>query len=349
MRRSGFLPHAYSFCRSYYLQNRFPNEIPVVNLGEVPSGGYLKRLVPLVRALSRIRNCEIDLADGPVIKYGFGLDCAMLARCVAGGVPLVYEVGDLRVRTGDRSLFGRFFHRIEQSVLRHAALLVTTAPAFVTEHFVKSVPGVDRKAIVIENRIPSDFPVRRPAVRVWNKTRRRINLGIIGFLRYPKATLPFVSEVARRPDSYCLSIHGDGPMSADLRDIAARSSNISFFGPFRNPDDLDSIYSDIDLSYVVYDNENINVRLAIPNKFYESLFFCKPLIVAEGTELAERVLGLNVGVAVDPQKDGFCIDLLDRLSLGQVADWSHACFSVPAEQIIEDENEFLRALNSLWG
>jgi succinoglycan biosynthesis protein ExoL len=349
IRKGGFEPHVYAFCRCYDTCNTFPSGVPVIDVGKVQSGSYLKRMLPLFRAARVIRDREKHATQSPVIRYGFGLDCALLARFAARDVPLVYEVGDLRVDGSRRNVLDRLFYRIEQSVLRQAALLVTTAPAFINEHFTRSVPGAERKSIVIENKIPSNFPFRRPLIELSAKVMRPIRLGIIGFLRYPQATLPFVSEVAKRRDSYTLKIHGDGPISGDLQKIAARSSNISFCGPFRNPDDLESIYSNVDLSYVVYDNREVNVRLAIPNKLYESLFFCKPLIVAAGTELAQRVLALNVGVAVDPREEGFCVSLLDSLSLAQVGEWAHACSSVPSSRIIEDDSEFVRALNSLSG
>ena len=51
-----------------------------------------------------------------------------------------------------------------------------------------------------------------------------------------------------------------------------------------NPDDLERIYGSIDLNYVVYGGDpksEIGVRLAIPNKLYESIFFQVPLVCRE--------------------------------------------------------------------
>ena len=51
--------------------------------------------------------------------------------------------------------------------------------------------------------------------------------------------------------------------------------------------------------YAVYDNQKRNVGVAIPNRLYEAIFCELPIIVSKGTYLADYVLSLGVGLAID--------------------------------------------------
>src|SRR5690606_36062673 len=115
-------------------------------------------------------------------------------------------------------------------------------------------------------------------------------------------------------------------------------------GPFRNPDDLGKIYDNLDVSYFVYDNTETNVRLAIPNKLYESMYFGVPGIVAASTTLAERVQQLGVGFVVDPSKGDFVGRWLETVSIDDIKGAAERCLMVPKDELVEDDENLLRAL-----
>ncbi len=69
----------------------------------------------------------------------------------------------------------------------------------------------------------------------------------------------------------------------------------SFNGAFKNPDDLERIYSENNINFVVYDNSQENERIAMPNKYYESGFFNIPIVCAENTYVGKRVLEEDMG------------------------------------------------------
>src|SRR5690606_6294601 len=74
--------------------------------------------------------------------------------------------------------------------------------------------------------------------------------------------------------------------------------NIYFHGKFQSPKDLDKIYSAIDINIVCYDTQSENVKIAEPNKFYESIYFNKPIVVSRDTFLEKRVKALNTGFSI---------------------------------------------------
>jgi hypothetical protein len=93
--------------------------------------------------------------------------------------------------------------------------------------------------------------------------------------------------------------------------------NIFYHGAFKNPDDLEKVYSENNLNFVAYDNKLDNEKVAMPNKFYESGYFNVPIICSKDTFVGERVLQLNIGWVIDPTKEGInCF--LKNLSLNEI-------------------------------
>ena len=54
----------------------------------------------------------------------------------------------------------------------------------------------------------------------------------------------------------------------------------------------------MDLIWSVYDTSLQNVRIAMPNKFYEAILSRIPIVVAENTYLANRVYKAGIGICV---------------------------------------------------
>ena len=71
--------------------------------------------------------------------------------------------------------------------------------------------------------------------------------------------------------------------------------NVEYQGPFSNPDELEKVYKSIDVNFMVCDTQIQNVRVALPNKLYESIFFTTPILAAEGTQFGEEVLARGLG------------------------------------------------------
>ena len=89
--------------------------------------------------------------------------------------------------------------------------------------------------------------------------------------------------------------------------------NVHFHGRFKNPDELPSVYSQIDVVISTYDVENINVQYAEPNKLYESIYYRTPIVVSKGTFLAKQVERFHSGYSVDVSKDENIISLVHQI------------------------------------
>lgn len=331
---AGYDVTVYTFRRGFYEVNKYPQGAQVIDLGELALGKYVRRIPRLLQAVHTIRESEGSIASAPSGVWAFGLDSAFIAK-MAVRASTVYEVGDLRNPEPGRSVRSRLIAAAENWMLHHTSMLVVTSEGFL-EYYRKLRPGVDRVALVIENKLPSgtfaEASGRPDPVRVVGPIR----IGIVGFLRYPRTTLALLAAVERLGPAYELHVYGDGPLRAQVEEFARRCPNVHYYGPFRAPHDLPGIYSNIHVNYVVYDNDDLNVRLALPNKLYESLYFGVPLVVADHTTVAKRVRNVGGGFVVDPSEQDFALRFLRDLVPEAVANASRRALDVPTHSLIED-------------
>lgn len=340
---AGFEVTVYAFSRGYYRENGFPAGADLVDIGSVEDGAYFRRIPVLLQAIRRIRRAEVNAVRKAVITYAFGLDNALIALQAALGHSLVYEVGDIRNPEPDRTPVTRLLWRIERHVVRKAALLVVTSPPFLSDYYAEMLQGFNVPSLVIENRIPENLVpgIRRPA---FSPVRRPLRLGVIGLLRYEATLSPLLEWVGARPAEYELHIHGDGPLKDLVLRRAEVHSNIRYHGSFRNPEDLASVFGNVDACYCVYDTRDRNVRLALPNKLFEAPFFGVPLIVAEHTALARRVKDLGIGIAVDPLTPTFLDDLPELLSARRLDEMKARALALPTDTLTEGPARLVEAL-----
>ncbi|MAU15665.1 MAG: hypothetical protein CMH46_09015 [Muricauda sp.] len=124
----------------------------------------------------------------------------------------------------------------------------------------------------------------------------KIHIAYVGAFRYAEIIDNLLNVVKNSPHLN-LNFYGDGSskITVKMKQYAQQYSNITFNGAFKNPDDLQKIYENNNVNFVVYDNRLENERVAMPNKFYESGFFNVPIICATGTYVGKRALELQMG------------------------------------------------------
>lgn len=340
----GMKVRVYAFGRGFYPANAYAKGIEVVHLGTLESRQYVRRLPQLVRAARTIAKLEVSESTRPALQYAFGLDSTIITSLAfKKSVPLVYEVGDIRNPDRNHSIFSRLVYAFEKTIVRRATTVVVTAPAFLEEYYSKMQPSVGDKGFVVENKLPADFAglAARPGRASFHQP---IRLGFVGAFRYADSLIPLVDAVSERLGTYELHLYGDGPLRDVLQARVRRAENLFYHGPFKNPDDLGRIYGAIDINYVVYDNKDPNVRMALPNKLYESIYFGKPIVVAANTQLAKRVDELGIGFVVDPRQKGFAESFLDALSFGELAERASNALALPVSHAVQNDKEVVSRL-----
>ena len=132
----------------------------------------------------------------------------------------------------------------------------------------------------------------------------RIRIAYVGAFRYNDIIKDLI-EIVISDRSITLNFHGDGyPETLSMIKRASNeNSNIFFHGAFKNPDDLQGIYSENNLNFVVYQNTLENEQVAMPNKYYESGFFNVPIVCASNTYVGRRSVENGIGWMVDTDQD----------------------------------------------
>lgn len=313
------------FQRQYYNENGFPDEVPLMRLGQLADGRYLKRLGNLVGAMGALRKGRASQN----VFYAFGLDCYLMAR-LAGFPRGVIEIGDLRAVDA-----GYLVRGLESWVINDAKAVVVTSPRFHEYYFGRDSRMSSEKGFIIENKVPIQLSNQRPASALFF-SNRRLRIGLVGLLRYRKPIELLLGFVKKHSTLVELHCYGDGPFKVLVQESVGE--NITYHGSFKSPEDLPRIYANIDLNYVVYDVESENVRLALPNKLYESAFFGVPILCAAETALGKVAEEWGIGRPV-PITDSY---LFERALLSANKIWiqnaSQAALKVSTDNLVENDS-----------
>lgn len=324
---STFFPvRIFAFNRGYYEKNFFPKSFPYISLGKINDRNYLKRVYKLIYAISKVRKNLPPNKD--LVFYAFSLDCVITAK-LAGIKNGYLEVSDLIMSKG----IGKFAWILEKIITRDVLGLVLTSKAFYSDYYRYRLNLPSKKVYIIDNKVDKTLANIRPKLKEINK--ERIVIGLIGLLRYEKPIRLLISLVKRKPEKLILECFGDGPSRYLIENNACE--NIRYNGSFQNPDKIPEIYSKIDINYAVYDNSLLNVRLALPNKLFESAFFGVPIVCCDSTFVGKIAKNWGIGdtVRIKNQKL-FEEDIIKITNINWLIQASKRCFSIPSSFLIDD-------------
>ena len=172
-----------------------------------------------------------------------------------------------------------------------------------------------------------------------------LRFAYIGAFRYPNTIFRFAKIIGENFPNYEFSFYGDSNLTYLAKELADKYNNIHYWGKFKNPEDLNSIYENVDIVTACYDVEDgENEKVAEPNKLYEAICFCKPIIVSKHTYLSKRVKDLAVGFVLEADSDENIIKFITNLSAGEINSKSQNAFNLAKSEYIDSPNLILSAL-----
>lgn len=295
LQAEGVGANALYFERDYH-SGRLPT-CSISGLGKVEHGRYFKRIFTYLSSLPQIRRH----AKKSSVIYTFELDLAFLAFIATVGlnVKQVVEIGDVREVQTSNSVFGRILRLLERALINRVSLLVVTAPRFYSEYYIKWL-GVSTKCVVIENKLDlaslSDKP--RPVGSVGNYV---IRIGYFGLLRCNWSADSLLRLASEFPDKFSVVLAGRWMLDESLLEKFKGLDNVSVLGEYKSPKDLNYIYSQVDVVWSCYEplgDKVSNLHWARTNRFYEALYFNKPLIARSGSSDGDFVSENNLGLAL---------------------------------------------------
>src|SRR5690606_38630744 len=176
---------------------------------------------------------------------------------------IIFEVADLRV-VDVKPPMKNVLQFLDKMAVKKVNKLVLTSEYHYKQYYSRLIPT--EKILILRNKLPSvkiltDLNIPRVEIN------EKITIGLLGVLRYDRIIDLLISFVKQYAEKFNLIIYGKPSGRYDnayLSYLDANYSNITWNGMYNNPDDLEKIYSKIDINFVVYDNVFNNVRIAIP-------------------------------------------------------------------------------------
>jgi succinoglycan biosynthesis protein ExoL len=296
----------------------------VMVLGETEDGRFGQRLVAVAKALAGIAGRMRD-AGVPDVIMARNLEMLPLAnrlRAMWGERhPLVYECLDIHRLLLRRDMIGYAMRGAERYLSAKTSLLTTSSPGFLRNYF--DIYG-GPPALIVENKAPIGDGVRgrNPALSVSDGP---VRIGWFGALRCSRS-LAALSGLAQEMDGQVEVVLRGRPARTEFDDFDGQVTaqpHLRFAGPYRNPDDLPAIYSDVHFSWAIdFFEAGQNSAWLLPNRLYEGCLHGAIPIAVAGTETAafleRHCIGLIIA-DIEPQTLRAALGKLDMATVKTMA------------------------------
>lgn len=274
---------------------------------KIRHGDYFKRLF----AYKHFRNFIKKILDN---DYDFihiqDLDMFLLLYkiCVKKNIKIIYEVRDIHKILIDKQKGLKKFvqHRLiknETKALKQVERIIVTSNKFYERFYFNRI---DKEKVIYIPNIPDLNAFKNYKRKDHNNA---FTVGFIGKLRYKDQIINLINT-CEKTDT-CLFLAGsieNGEIEKYIKE-----KNIQVFGKYSYVKDISLLYSSIDCVFSVYDSNQNNVTIALPNKLYEAVYCELPIIVSKNTYVGEIVEKYGVGLAVDSTDELELIDAINKL------------------------------------
>lgn len=300
---------------------------------------YLKRLGIMYKGIKQVLR-QTESLD--CVYYLIGPDIAMIFTLICNK-KYIYEEPDLVHTYINNKYVRNMLERIDKHIIRKSILSVFRSEGFPIYHFGENIPD---NCTVITNRLNKDIQIF-PLIKKKDVDLKHLKIGFVGGIRF-KSIRNFVQVFCENFPNSEFHFYGilDTDKEKQLFKPLEKLNNCFFHGSFKNPNDMPSIYSNIDLLLSTYDIEFENVRYAEPNKIYEAIYFETPIIVSKGTFLEDKVKRLGIGYIVDPLKNEEVVSLIKNLTYDSLRERIENMQKIPKKQLINRNDSFFELLES---
>lgn len=216
----------------------------------------------------------------------------------------------------------KFFNRLVEKVMKKASLV-----CFSSKGYLIYYPELDNY-IITHNITNLECCV---GISDDLKSKSHICIGFLGYVRYFDVNSRLIKAFAN-DSTYSLMYTGSRFSDCDLESLCSslKITNVMLKGAFDNSE-KPKLYEQIDMINSIYSLNSPEVKQAVPNRIYDAVLYKKPIIVSDGTYLAELVKKYDIGVVVDPFSNDMKKDICDYVS-----NFNNDIFTKNCERFLED-------------
>lgn len=340
--QAGIPIKVYGFDSGIFSENLKSISFPVIEIiKRDKKDSRLKKILCFVKTLYRIKK-ENGKDD---IFYIFSAEMGNFSW-VLHNRRTIYEEADIFGAYFTNPVVRNFFRFIDRGTIRRSLLTVFTSEGFVDYTFDENKKP--NNVLIIPNKLNSLFfnAERKAEVSPAEIDINHIKFGFVGIIRYPNTIVRFAEVIGREFPQHEFHFFGDPDVPSYL-DKVKTISNVYLHGPFLNPVELPSIYSQIDVVISCYDITSWNVRVAEPNKLYEAVFFETPIVVSEETFLSRQVERYNAGYAIKADDDQSIIDFVKSIRIEDLHRFQDSEKQVSWSELVDDTKPFINRIKNI--
>lgn len=282
---------------------------------KAPLGKPIKRIIPFIKYL--FRSIKILKKEKPYIIHSANLDMLIIAYIYKTffdrNVKIIYEVADLpnyvfvKRTVSFKTFFARLIQKLEKLLTSQTSKIILTSPYFWDEYFSKFLD--ESKYLFIPNA---------PSKKIFNKYEKKIKddftVGYIGSVRYVEQLKMLIDVVGELDNNHIkIFIAGNGPGYKEIVEYASDQEFVEIYGAYNYENEIVSLYEKVDCMYSVYDIKLKNVKLALPNRLYESIVCSIPIIGAKDTMLGKFIEKNQIGITVNYDSKEELKEALERM------------------------------------
>lgn len=276
--------------------------------------------------------------------YIFGIKCAFYYYLLLRPYRYIYEQADLGYTKYKSNFLVLLFKILDKYFIKKSLFTILTSQGFIDYLFDGICP---KNVLLIPNKLNKYFNCGKRIYRICNSVDH-LRFGFVGLIRYPKTIFPFVKVIAQKYPNHEFHFYGEGQSSNEARELCNRYANVYYHGKFKNPEDLELIYNKLDFSLVCYDPSFLNVRIAEPNKLYESIFFCVPIVVSKGTFLEKKVKKLRIGFSIDGTDESDICYFINSLTVDSINSIYKAMSNIPDLYLFDETSSIIQKIRQTY-
>ncbi|UAX95140.1 glycosyl transferase family 1 [Ensifer adhaerens] len=320
--------------------------IEPIELGTTHDGRFVQRIGAIAKSCFSLRHALRNV-ERPDVIIARNLDMLAVARkavgVFGGDVPIVYECLDIHRLLLRRDLAGKAMRASEAFLGRKARLLITSSPAFV-EHYFRPLSGISAPTMMLENKVLelNDATARPVAAAATPPKDRPWRIAWFGALRCRKS-LALLSAFSRRMEGRFEIVLRGRPAHSEFDDFDGFVRNepfMQFHGPYRSPEELGAIYSDVHFTWAIdFFEEGQNSKWLLPNRLYEGCRFGRVPIALRGTETSRFLAIRGLGMLLDEAEPEALVGLLGSIDPERYAEASGRIATCAAETWIFNRSD----------
>lgn len=190
-----------------------------------------------------------------------------------------------------------FYYKKIGKILNHSLLNVISSPGF--KEFLPN-----EETVICHNMVFTQSKY------FFENHTNPLRIAFVGIVRYGNECEKFLKAIAN-DERIVFTFYGDGEDEDRLKKFCQKNeiNNVHFSGKYF-PNEKNDIYKNIDIIYNCYGNETAEVKYALSNKYYDSLYYRKPILVNSNTCMEMYARGLC-----------FSVDNYNNILVDNIVEW----------------------------